>query len=484
MKYKSKYLTGIIFLLIWGCAVAEDNPGSKSSVREIIVLYTNDEHGWLEPNTEHGGSAAIMSLWKEKEEIESKDNILILSGGDNWTGPAISTTTKGKAMVEIMNEMGYDASAIGNHEFDFGIAELRARVSEANFTYLAANIRETGTNNIPDFATPYIIKEVNGVKIGIIGLSTIHTPSTTLKENVKDYYFAPYDETLYDLVPVVRMQGAQLIFLVCHVCAKDMGTLVEVASDLGITLVGAGHCHRTFQNVTGRLGFVEAHCYYRKYARVSIEYDIEDSVVVDLDIDFVENSTNDLDGDVMSIVETWRVKAGEMLNEHIGYTTDDIGQYTNGLQNLICDSWLKYFPDSHVSIMNRGGIRQGIPAGEITFSTIMGILPFENEIYEIDLTGSELKQCLDGNSLLLGGLTTKGSFELINGEEILPDSLYSVLLTNYVYEQTESYRFKEFDSEFYSTSINWRLPLIEYIKSLNTNEDNSLHIYLDNGSRR
>jgi 2',3'-cyclic-nucleotide 2'-phosphodiesterase (5'-nucleotidase family) len=96
------------------------------------VLYTNDEHGWMEGMGEDNGAANLMQLWRDREGYEpTAEHFILLSGGDNWTGPAISTWNQGESMVELMNTMGYEASAVGNHEFDFGLDAIRQRSAEA-----------------------------------------------------------------------------------------------------------------------------------------------------------------------------------------------------------------------------------------------------------------------------------------------------------------------------------------------------------------
>jgi 2',3'-cyclic-nucleotide 2'-phosphodiesterase (5'-nucleotidase family) len=104
--------------ILTACASSGPEYGNQ---RHLTILYTNDEHGWME-GMEPGQSAAhLYEMWQEEEGYYEDGPFLILSGGDNWTGPAISTWTEGESMVAVMNAMHYDASAVGNHEFDFGL---------------------------------------------------------------------------------------------------------------------------------------------------------------------------------------------------------------------------------------------------------------------------------------------------------------------------------------------------------------------------
>ena len=152
------------------CQVAEQ------SERSFTVLYTNDEHGWMEGMGESNSAANLMQLWKDAEgySIANAEDFLLLSGGDNWTGPAISTWNQGKSMVELMNSMGYAASAIGNHEFDFGLDTIRERSAEADYAYVSANTAWRDSGLVPkDIGiVEYRIVEAGGVRVGVIGLTT------------------------------------------------------------------------------------------------------------------------------------------------------------------------------------------------------------------------------------------------------------------------------------------------------------------------
>ena len=159
----------------------------NDSLIEFTIFYTNDEHGWLEATDDSDGAAGLAGLWKTEEGYDGSDNFLILSGGDNWTGPAVSTWFEGEPMVDVMNALEYDASAIGNHDFDFTVTVLEERLEQMNFPFLAANIIEKASGEIPSFVKPYIIKEINGVKLGIIGLASLSTPFTTFPKNVEDF---------------------------------------------------------------------------------------------------------------------------------------------------------------------------------------------------------------------------------------------------------------------------------------------------------
>ena len=191
-------------------------------------------------------------------------------------------------MVDVMNAMEYTATAIGNHEFDFKVAGLKERISQANFLFLSANIREKQTGDLADFAQPYVIKEVNGIKVGLIGLTTTSTPVTTFPDNVADYDCIPYKTALEEVVPKVKSDGAELLVVIGHICHTEMTELVPVATRLGISVIGGGHCNELIGEVRDGVAIMEGGAFMRNYAKVKIAFDPAAHRVVNM-----ETSTQD-----------------------------------------------------------------------------------------------------------------------------------------------------------------------------------------------
>ncbi|UCE06594.1 MAG: bifunctional metallophosphatase/5'-nucleotidase [bacterium] len=449
--------------------------------RQIIILYTNDEHGWMEANETTGGAAGLMGLWRETEGYKENGPYLILSGGDMWTGPAISTWFKGQSMAEVMNAMDYSAAAIGNHEFDFKIDVLKERMTQSAFPYLSANIKNKHSGTIAEFATPYIIKEVNEVKVGIIGLASTSTPWTTFPDHVADYNFIACDTALRETIPQVRADGAELLIVVGHIGKSEMQSLVPIAREYGIIVIGGGHIHEKVASIVDDIAIIESGANMVAYAKVDLIFDIEADTLVQMKAAIHENVGGTPDPEIEAIVEKWRALMDQELSQVIGYVSQEIGQRTNAMFNMVTDSWLYTYPTADISLTNIGGIRQSILAGNITMGTIVGVLPFENMIVQLELTGTQLIDCI-GN-LIVGGMTTIGGYQLSDGTPIHPDSMYNVLTTDYLYARSD-YNFHLYDADPYNTSIHYRQPVIDWIKSLNTSAGDPLDQYLDPDPRR
>jgi len=451
----------------------------------VTIINTSDEHGWLQPFIPYGsseikGGAANVSGWWLQNENYDPDNMLLLSGGDNWTGPSISTWFEGEPVVEAFNLMDYDASAIGNHEFDFGREVMEQRFSEAKYPYLAANIRYADTGELVDFAQPYIVIDVNGVGVGVIGLTSTSTPTTTHPKNVSDLVFVNYEDTLREFVPQMRDDGAEIIVVLSHACMGELTVLSGRVSDL-VDAMFAGHCNELGSRMVDDVSVMGSGSNWHSYARLTISYDTVSAEIVEMEQSVVDVAYDTDDGnpvepdaEITTLVDDWQRRVDEQLSVEIGYTDSGIARRSAMMGNWVTDSWLWAFPYADVAITNWGGFRQDISSGAIAINDIVGLLPFDNYIVEVEITGEQLLE----NLSCCGG-AVGGTIYSIDGEEFDPDAIYRVLISDFLYYGGDGYLFGEQDPEGYNTGVHWRQPVIDYTESLGTDEDNPLENYLD-----
>ncbi|MEE9609662.1 MAG: bifunctional UDP-sugar hydrolase/5'-nucleotidase, partial [Desulfatiglandales bacterium] len=476
----------LVFLSIIGCtsvaihsstsvAIHSSTSVDKTAtLHRIIILYTSDEHGCMEATKNTGGAAGLMGLWRKEEGYNKDGPFLILSGGDMWTGPAISTWFRGESMASVMNLMGYHAAAIGNHEFDFGIERLVKQKKQSKFPFLSANIRDKETNLTAAIATPYVVEDVNGVKVGLIGLTTIDTPQTTKAENVSAFNFIPYKEALERIVPKVKGDGAELLVVVGHICADEMRALATTAANLGIAVIGGGHCHELLGIVVNKIALIQGGGCMEAYAKVDLLFDTATDVVVNIKPSTHENTGGKPDSEIAAVVSHWRARTDESLSHVIGYLEKEIDRHSDAMFNMVTDAWLAAYPGADVSLTNRGGFRQSIPAGEISLATIIGVLPFDNTLVDAELTGAQLIENIKLCQPVVGGMTTIGGYKLADGTPIDPAATYHVLVNDFIYAGGDGCKFKEHDPDAYNTSINWRQPVKDWIPSLKTSPDTPL----------
>jgi 2',3'-cyclic-nucleotide 2'-phosphodiesterase (5'-nucleotidase family) len=441
------------------------------SPRQLTVLYTNDEHGWMDGVSEGQGAANLVGLWREKEGYTPDGPYLILSGGDNWTGPAISTWFQGQSMVEVMNAMGYAASAVGNHEFDFGLDILKTRISEANFPYLSANLRYQRDGSTPaDLGIqPYVVVDINSLRVGITGLTTYATATSTNPANIKDFTFMDYEAALREVVPQMRAAGAEIILVAGHACPEELVPLASRIKDLDIQFIGAGHCEQPYSKQVGDTVVLMGNSQMAGYGVATFEYDPATRATAVIEYGIKDNKGGTEDQAVAEIVTRWRQATDAQLEVQIGYLKGTLLRSGTAIRTLIVESWLLGYPTADVAVTNPGGIRDDLKAGPVTLADIIGVMPFDNVLIQVKLTGKQITQVLAlASSPVIGGLHQQGSNWVMNktGQPLDADTTYSVLVNDFMYNGGDGYTLlAKYDPNGYNTAINWRQPVIDWIRA-------------------
>jgi len=473
---------------------------TASATRELIIIHTNDEHGYLLPveskDFYEGGAAYCVTHWLSNgyDPQAPGSNVLLLSAGDNWTGPAISTWFHGESTIEVMNAMGYRAAVVGNHDFDAGQEVLRQRIAQARFPYLAANLYRQGTEELVDFVRPYLLVEVNGVRLGIIGLALRETPDVTAIKYLEGLEFGDYERALRRWVPRVRQEGAQIIIVEAHVPAQDLALLALKVQDLGIALFAGGHQHQSRVTSAGGALVAAGSANWQDYVLTRLVYDPVANKIAASRQELVTVLTMKSTGApkpnpaIMQVINKWDAQAQTILGEVIGYTRTGVERSSPQLHNLLVDSWLWAYPSADIAMSNMGGFRAGINSGEITAGEIVGVFPFENYILELQITGRQVLQALEktGSDLVVGGIKRDKQGQMVllrDGSPLDPQATYRLLVTDFMYDNSQ-YPFKSYDQEPYPTSILWRQPVMDWIKTQHSTADHPLEKYLDGQSRR
>ena len=225
--------------------------------RELTILHTNDIHGhlskwtgWdgdLKNKTVGGLDRLAAQVVKVRSEIKA-ENVLLLDAGDTIGDSFVAAETEGRAVIETMNRIGYDAMVVGNHEPDFTAEKLLERIREAKFPVLAANIVRKTDDEL--FTKPYIIKTIGGVRVGILGLAYPNTPLTSARKNVDNLTFREAVETAREYVPRLREEGAEIVVALTHLGLNADKQLAEKVK--GIDVIVGGHSHNRMTDATTR----------------------------------------------------------------------------------------------------------------------------------------------------------------------------------------------------------------------------------------
>ncbi len=221
----------------------------------LTLLHTNDIHGHLTPwqgwdgdlkGKTVGGLPHLAGAIARERKAAGDGNVLLLDAGDLLGDTMLADLTEGKALVEALNFLEYDALTVGNHEPDFGTDALKKRMSEAAFPTVACNLTEKASGKL--FTRPYVIKEVAGVKVGILGLAYPKTARTTAPKNVAAVEFHPPGPAVKEYLPKVRADGAEVVVILSHL---GLGADLRLAKEVtGIDVIVGGHSHNRMTAAT------------------------------------------------------------------------------------------------------------------------------------------------------------------------------------------------------------------------------------------
>ena len=366
----------------------------NSAIVNLTFFYIADLHGWIQPHDGYGGVATLMGYFKQDGYESENDTFLIFSGGDHNTGPAEATLSKGAAIIDVMNAMNFTAAAIGNHEFDYGYEVMEMQKERADFPLLACNIFDKGTTNIANFSTPYVIQEHAGIKIGIIGI-TIKDPNP---QAVYDYDFGDYELSLRTTYDVVISKGADVIIVLSHLTPSDMDILASNVEDLKIELFFGGHAHvPCFYTVDNSL-IVSTEPYDQQYAKIVVSINNDTKSIIAKNGGLFPNIEGGAppDTSIQQVVDYWvnQVNASEVITHASTNIYDGVPESAIG--NLITDGFLYHFNwEYSFGVTNRGGgYRDYFREGNITLGDIVSVIPFENNLLELTMTGEQILQML------------------------------------------------------------------------------------------
>src|SRR5438067_2047727 len=234
---------------------------ARGDGRRLMVIGINDTHGallsipppkWVSGVTKSDiGGAEWFAGWMNaiREDYKSRgDELVILDAGDEFQGTLISNEFRGKSVTDVYNALGVTASAIGNHEFDFGIPVLKERIAQAKYPILAANIFLKGTKTRPDWIRPSAIVDQGGIRIGIIGLATKETPLTTNPVNIEDLDFADGGPVAAAEADALRAAGATVVLITAHAGPYPPGNEIQHIAEAvkgKVDAIVSGHHHQS-----------------------------------------------------------------------------------------------------------------------------------------------------------------------------------------------------------------------------------------------
>jgi 2',3'-cyclic-nucleotide 2'-phosphodiesterase (5'-nucleotidase family) len=527
---KQKALYGLLAVLLTGVILTGEEYPAKDFLK-VVTIFTNDIHGGIDrseasfinpdfPPTLGGGAVAGRYIMQKRREAEQNGwGFLLIDAGDFYQGTPMGTLSEGEAVIEYMNTVGYDVLTIGNHDFDNGWKNLKKLSEQAHFPFLASNLYRKSTGELAEFVKPYIIKEIQGVKIGIIGATISSTPSMSYPEHVEDLDFRTEIEGINRYLPEVKAQGANTIIFLTHAWLaydpeegyKEMlakmaqgETTSEYGSSAqaiahrvpGIDIMFSGHLHRgfykpwedplnhtlIFQNYANgsNLGHVNFYIHRQTGTLAGYDFETDDGMIFTLfEDDFLPDTS------IARLIDYWVKKAEAGFDEVIGLTTGQVARSGSGespMGNLMADAMLAS-TKADIAFSNHGGVRADLPAGQITPRHVFAVMPFGNRVVVMKVTGGFLKDLVEdrvsgtSRGMVVGGAEIvidrskpDGSRVVkfnIGGQPIDPNREYNLAVSDYLAEGNSGYeRLLTVTPDHINYSgILLRQSMIDYIKN-------------------
>ena len=489
MKYNSILVT-ILVIILYTVSPADD-------YRKIYIFYTNDLHGGITeqeadflnpefPPLLGGGAAAANIIFSYRKQTRDTDDIvLVFDAGDIFQGTPLGTKTEGRAIIDYMNQVGYDAGAAGNHDFDLGKEVFIDLTKRARFPILSANLKDGSTGEVFSHVKPYTILEKKGLRIGVFGISTEATKNMSFPKNIEGLEFTAEAPAAQRAVKALRAEGVDLVIALVHMGLpydteegyrelkkaeedRDMKVsylnAMEMASYVtGIDLLFGGHIHRGYQepwedpvNHTlcfqnygngGNLGLAEILLDRETKTIAGYELPGRDGGLMLLTMDEFWP-----DKEIYADIKARQAEVEKGYDEVVGVSKVDLtrsGQGESPMSNLICDAMIQA-TGAEFSITNFGGIRADLRAGPITRRDLFKVLPFGNSLVVLQVTGEFLKQIIESkitgsrSGLAIGGGKIEYEQERADGNKITyfsvgeyplyPKKVYRIVTTDYLAE--------------------------------------------------
>lgn len=421
------FAASLLLALAAGCATPPSEP------LQLTVLALNDFHGHLQPPrsglrrpdpadptktvTLPAGGAAHLATALNEARARSPHAVFVAAGDLIGASPLVSALFNDEPTIEALSQMGLVASAVGNHEFDRGAAELLRLQGLASFQYLAASTVEhaSGRTLLP----PYVLRRFDGIPVAFIGLTLQATPQIVVASGVEGLTFADEAQTVNALVPQLQAQGVRAIVLLIHEggfpaggdagCAGLSGPIVPIVQRLhpAVDLVISGHTHRDYVcHVGGRL-LTSAGQYGTLLSEIRLTLDRTSGDVREARAHntVVSPARFAPDPAIAALVQRYETRAVPLARRVVAplatpLARDEAPSGEIPVGRLVADAQLAATRDAgaQIALMNPGGLRAPLQPGAdglLRYEDLFNVQPFYNNLVTMTLSGAELAQLLE-----------------------------------------------------------------------------------------
>ncbi len=373
---------------------------ARPDFKIITVFVTSDIHGNLMPYKPAGSNVSIGSLSKMSKIINDfraeYGDVLLLDCGDSPYNTNIANLFEGASTVEVMNAMGYDATALGNHDFDFSFDILKRNAKEAKYTFLSANTY-LKTGAYPEEFQPYLKKLVNGLSVSVVGITDDTSKMYTHHSNTVDIDFKPDLATVKEYIDLTA-ERSNLVIVLSHLHNKNWDVVLN--NPKADIVIGGGNDLAGPPTLNGTQYMINPGKHAEALNQININMLDNNKLGVNVSQIFMSQNLPE-DEKINEIVAKYSALMDEKFKEVVATTSVNLDGERgtvrlkeSNLGNLIADSQLA-FMEADIVLQNGGGIRASIPEGDITIGNIFGTLPFDNKLMMIEATGATVKDALE-----------------------------------------------------------------------------------------
>ena len=394
-------------MLLSALLVAGLSAGADSTLLRILAI--NDFHGALEARVfgwsaqRPAGGAAALKATLDRAAAECRCVSFRFDGGDQMQGTLASNLVHGRSTIEALNAVGLDAASLGNHDFDWGVDTLRARMREARYPWLAANIFDSASGRRPGWVVPWALVQKGGLRVAVVGYITPVTKTIVKARHVAGLRFGRGLAAIADVLDSARAANPDLTVIVAHegalcdtlVCR---GAIVDLARELDSTRVQAivaGHTHTLVNTSINGIPIVQARANSTAYGVADWIRRDDGSRYWRVRVETVWADQTPPDSAMEAILARYRPAVDRLAKRVIARLRDSLPASRDALGDLIADAHRAAVPGTDFALMNNGGIRRDLYAGPLTYNDLFELQPFGNNVVRIRLTGEQLTAALE-----------------------------------------------------------------------------------------
>lgn len=413
-----------LFLTAFLSIFASSAFGQADETVRVTILHLNDTYQFTPADGgKRGGLARVLTI--KKEVLKENPNTLVTLGGDTLSPSVETRTYRGAQMIDAWNALGLDYSVFGNHEFDIRTAELLERMKESKFTWLGANVIDTKTGKTFGGTPQFVIRSIGGVKIGLIGLLLPETKETSSMEaslSVTDYC-----ETAKKLVPEIRALGANVVVGLTHMF---MHQDKKVAACADFDLILGGHEHTLLQSSAGGTPIFKMTADAREVGRFDLHIDKKTGKLASMDWEIIPVTDEIADAPEFAPVAAKYKDLLDKLAVKVGATSVELDALSlsvrtkeTNIGNFIADAY-RNAVGADIGFVNGGSIRADLTynPGVLTMRDVLSMLPFNNPIVKVEVTGKTLMEILEHGVARSREDNEPGRFPQISGMKFTFDA--------------------------------------------------------------